>query len=534
MPEDRTRHDVLALITDNPHLARAVPLLQPEVLHAVIAYWGLQDCGELLALVTPEQLSAVFDLDLWRANRAGADEQFDPERFCEWLEVLVETGPATAAERLSKMDAALVVAGLSPSISVFDPAVFSPHVEPSGADVISNAGREPGVHAEIGGYIVVARRTDAWDAIVDVLHTLEEHEPGTFHRVMRGCRSLSHSGREIDGLDDLLPEAEQARFDLSVSREERRDRQGFLPAEQARAFLHSARQSALDGDPPRDQLVFTAYRRSAAAMSDPDIRSAAESVEPQDNDPSVPADGASAVNTVMEVLRTAGVLADTPRALLPAGQDEPSSVNGALNRYLRRRSDSDAVRLSQDQELAFLANALVGGCSVQGRPFTRREAIDAVFATCNLGLVSWPQQWLASSTHNLITVFQVGWTVLHREVSMVGADRLIHALDEVRCSDHDLQLGLYVLRRELHKQLQAGTPWRARRRLDVLATLDLPAWAALQALFDECPVMLANVSASRDRRRHTVNPSEFQFIADARHIAAVHEFLLSLTELLTS
>ena len=69
---------------------------------------------------------------------------------------------------------------------------------------------------------------------------------------------------------------------------------------------------------------------------------------------------------------------------------------------------------------------------------------------------------------------------------------------------------------------------------DVLAALDLPAWAALHALFDECPVMLANVSESHDRRRHTLNPSEFQFIADARNIAAVHEFLLSLTELLTS
>jgi hypothetical protein len=117
----------------------------------------------------------------------------------------------------------------------------------------------------------------------------------------------------------------------------------------------------------------------------------------------------------------------------------------------------------------------------------------------------------------------VGWTVLHRDVSMVAADRLIHVLDDVRCSDHDLQLGLYVLRRELHNQLRAGTPWRARRRLDVLATLDLPAWAALQAVLDECPVMLANVNASHERRRHTLNRSEFQFIATAQHIAAVHD-----------
>ena len=533
MPEDRTRHDVLARITDNAYLARAVPLLQPEVLHAVIAHCGLQDCGELLALAIPEQLSAIFDLDLWRATHTGADEQFDAGRFCEWLEVLVDTGPAIAAARLAKMDVALVIAGLSPSISVYDPAVFSPDVEGSGADVISNTRRERGVHAEIGGYIVVARRTDAWDAIVDVLHALEEHEPAAFHRVMRGCRRLSHSGREIDGLDDLLPEAEQVRFDLSVSREERRDAQGFLPPQQARAFLHSPRHSALDGDPPHEQLEFTAYRRSLGAMNDTDIGSATEFARPPDDESSGPAGRSSAVNTVMEVLRSSGVLADTPRALLPGAPDEPPPVNEALHRYLLLRADSDAAWTARHQELAFLANALVGGCSVQGRRFTRREALDAVAGTCNLGLEYWPPRWRASST-DLVTVFQVGWTVLHREVSMFAADRLIHVLDEVGCSDHDLQLGLYVLRRELHKQLQAGTPWRARRRLDVLATLDLPAWAALQALFDECPVMLANVSASHDRRPHTVNPSEFQFIADARHITAVHEFLLSLTELLTS
>ena len=113
---------------------------------------------------------------------------------------------------------------------------------------------------------------------------------------------------------------------------------------------------------------------------------------------------------------------------------------------------------------------------------------------------------------------------------MVAAERLIHALDEVRYSDRDLQLGIHTLRRELRKQLRTGTPWRARRRLDVLATLDLPAWAALTALFDECPVMLANVSVSGDRRLHTVNPSEFQFIADAGHVAAVRAFLQSLPE----
>jgi hypothetical protein len=38
------------------------------VLHAVVTHCGLQDSGELLAMATPEQLAAVFDLDLWKAD----------------------------------------------------------------------------------------------------------------------------------------------------------------------------------------------------------------------------------------------------------------------------------------------------------------------------------------------------------------------------------------------------------------------------------------------------------------------------------
>ena len=61
--------DLLARICDTPHLARAVAQLPAQLLHGVIQRVGLEDCGELLALATTEQLSAVFDLDLWRLDR---------------------------------------------------------------------------------------------------------------------------------------------------------------------------------------------------------------------------------------------------------------------------------------------------------------------------------------------------------------------------------------------------------------------------------------------------------------------------------
>ncbi len=429
MPEDRTRHDVLVRIADNPQLARAVPDLRPEVLHAVIAHYGLQDCGELLALATPAQLSAVFDLDLWKPTRAGADEQFDAARFLEWLEVLVDADSVMAAARLASMDASLVAAGLSPYLTVWDPAVFEPTDEPSSADPVLNAGRERGVHAEIGGYLVVARRLDTWDSIVEALSTLAEQCPDSFHRVMRHCRRLSNSGRELDGLDDLLSDAEQVRFDLAVHREERRDRLGFLPPDQARAFLDSARVTNVAAEPERHQ-VFAGYQRSQMT-SETEMRPAAIPGETLAD--GLARDQVSAVESVIEMLRGAGVLADAPRLLLPAAQEERSAANAALTRYLQHVGESeDDGWIARHQELAFLANALMSGCSVQARPFSHREAMDAVAATCNLGLEYWPPAWRPSSEHTLVTVFQIGWTVLHREVSMATAEQILEALDNVR------------------------------------------------------------------------------------------------------
>ena len=461
MSEDRNRH-VLARIPANHDLAQAIPQLAPQALHALIVQRGLHDSGELLALATPQQLSAVFDLDLWKADRAGGDEHFDGARFCEWLEALVDAGSAAAAARLVQLDPSLVVAGLSASVTVADLAVFSPVVEPSGADPVSIAGREHGLHAEIGGYLVVARRPDAWEAIVELLRSLEEQHGDAFHRLMHACRTLSNSGWELDGLDDLLSGGNQLRFDLALSRERRRDRRGFVTPERARAFLQAARRVSLAEEPQRD-----------------------ERFRPQ-------SDQALQLST----------------------------------------DAADAGWVEREREFAFIANALVAGCSIVGRSFERQEASDAVSATCNLGIAHWPVRWAPAPAHTLTTVFQVGWTVLHREVSMAASARLLDVLDAMRPCDRDVQFEFQAFAHELRKQHRAGTPWRARNGLDVLAPFDLPAWAALGALFDECPVMLANVSADAGPGLHTVDPSKFQFIADGRHIAAVHAFLASIPELL--
>ena len=215
--------------------------------------------------------------------------------------------------------------------------------------------------------------------------------------------------------------------------------------------------------------------------------------------------------------------------------------------------DSDYAAYSmRSQELAYLANTIVAGCSIQARPFTAQEASDAAVAVCNLGLENWPPHWLQADArrgssvveagtalpddflvgHDLVSVFQVGWTALHEDVCMYAAERLIRVLTRVRCDDREIQTGLDALRIEMARHTQAGAPWRARDALDVIAILDMPAWATLLGLLDECPVIHAGIGASRGSRTRAISASAFEFISDNRQIASIHEFMQSLPETL--
>jgi hypothetical protein len=204
------------------------------------------------------------------------------------------------------------------------------------------------------------------------------------------------------------------------------------------------------------------------------------------------------------------------------------------------------------EEFAYLANTIVAGCSIQARPFTVREASDAAAAICNLGLENWPTQWLAEKgsrissaldagtilpedflvDHGLISAFQVGWTVLHADVNMYAAERLIQVLTDLRNDDRQIQVGLDALRIEMARHWQDGAPWRARDALDVIVLLDMPVWATLIGLIDECPVIHAAIGTSRGSRTRAVSASAFEFISENRQIASIHEFMESLSKTL--
>jgi hypothetical protein len=521
---------LLERLLDTPYLARAIPRLQPALLHRVIQACGLEDCAEVVALATPEQLAQVFDLDLWRAPKPSLDEELDPDRFGVWLEVLMQAGAEVAAQKLAGIDIGLIATGLAQHLSVYDRAAVSPYATTDGHEVQPAIEPSGGLVCEIGGYLVKGIRASAWETIVELLVHLDAEDPEYSDRLMRGCRRLSNAGFEIDGLHDLLADREQEMFDLASAREARREEKGYVQPAQARAFLHTARRLHLTDDvaPPPSPIVRAYFRgiEWTAGVDQPgQSEGAANDVE---------------TAAVIDVLRDAGVLAAQPRALLEGPADHASPFN-RIQTHMRLASDIDAVAYAKRcDEFSYLANTLIAGCSLQARPFTAREASDAAMAVCNLGLENWPQQWLPGGSreipdrflvdHDLVEVFQVGWTVLHDDVCVYAALQLIAVLEGMHCADRDIQRSLDELRIDLTRHCRDGMPWRARRALEAIVMLDTTSWAALVGLIDECPVLHDAIGAQRRSGLLVVDPLAFEFISENRQIGFVREFFQSLPD----
>jgi len=379
--------------------------------------------------------------------------------------VLVDTGNSVAARTVAALDKNLVVAGLSRYVRVFDPGIFEPTAqsddEPTdrhqamregdsmdvdeAMDAESMHADDAPVHdssgdwlgCEVGGYIVRARRADAWDAIVTLLVALDAEHGNYFHAVMQGCRRLSDSRSEIDGLDDLLLAPEQHLHDVTIERERRRSQQGYATPADARAFLEMARQpkhtrsgASMTGSIKVNPIV-TAYFRAAdqaPASSNETARSPERKLEsPSSTSPSASmslpsaashssdvhahaTDGPESLDAVMELLTEAGVMPKRPRALLEAADADPQAARVTRLRRLMAyvRDTHETAYFTRSRELAFLANTLLAGCSVQSRPFAPQEASDAAAGICNLGLEYWPARWpsvtsLGASSPHLTT-----------------------------------------------------------------------------------------------------------------------------------
>ena len=498
-------------------LAELAPKLRPELLHRVIGAYGLEDCVDLVAQATPAQLSHLFDLDLWRPARPGLDEHFDAARFGLWIEVLAEAGAEVAAAKLAEMPLRQIVAGLAHHVRVFDHSAVAAYETTDGTRIDYSRPVRDRVGCEIGGYHVAATREEAWDAIVAVLVSLDTHHPDRFVELMRAVRARSHSRREDDGLHSLLENREQMMFDLADERDRRRRERGFASPADARAFLADVENGEARNAWRRIQSRVTTLARSSLRLNRKRPRwfrqrrrSKLRKFSPR------------------RALRRC----TAPRALLESGEAQPAT---RIQRCMRLVFDRDQVAYGERNfELAYLANVLMSGCSIQGRPFSAKEAADASVAICNLGLEQLPDAPAYLIGHDLIGAFQLGWSMLYEQACVFAAKALVDGLAQVRLADADDQSALNLLRIRLIREIKNGTPWRAADGLDVLTSIDMPAWAALVALIAECPVIHGGLIASIDRGVHSVDPNAFDFISTPDQLRLIRSFLSALPAILIS
>ena len=506
----------LERVISSPDLAKVVPHLQPDVLCRAIQALGLADSGDLVALLTPKQISRILDMDLWRALPGGG-EAFDADRFGAWIETLMQSGPHVAAEKLVGLDIELVVSGLSKHAAVFDYAAISGYETLDGDRMPGRMPEGVGV-CTVGGYVLEPRRMASWESIVELLMFLAEEHARFFHRVMRTCVRLSNGAREEDGFHDLLEEGEQNMYDLASHREVRREEQGYVAPLEARGFLKSARSLALDAHAPAASPIALAYFRDLRSREANPAESSADPMSikaPEDDvDPHT-------VAIVTELFRSAADAAVPPRALLSAGEPVISRL-GAVQDHVRAHA-------AGEEELAFLTNVLISGSLLRGSPFDPNTASNAAASTCNLGLEHWPSHWAA---RDLVTAFQVGWRILHRDVCMFAAQRLHDALRTIRCTDGDVQVQLHQLRSELKRHVRDEAPWRAAESLDVILSLDTVAWAGMLSLINEFPLLHAAVASAGSIRQ--IKADDFRFIASAGDLERVRTFVESLPSRLSS
>lgn len=536
-PSQHRPAHLLNHILDQPGLVEIIQNLDTGVLARLIEHIGLEDCAEIVAMTTVEQLRRLFDIDLWRDAAPGHDERFDADRFCLWLEVMLEAGPAFAASKIAQLDEDLVVLALCKQLLVIDLdelALSMSQPWRSDEEDLIDKELESCLGQEFEQYLVIARHHRFWEPILTLLLELNEHDFAFLVRLLeRCCRISAEYIEDNGGLYRVLTGAQMIESDLAAEREERRRAEGFVAPAAAAAFLSRPRGMAMN--------------RIATAVPDPATRDyfralhtrSATGDNLQQGARSGPERIGRRVANFLEVLHKAQVIEDTGRRWLI--EDGPSDrpglpVSQAMQLLRLEQPELYSVRL---EELSYLANVLISGCAYRDRRFRPIEAAQAAVSTANLGAehlvhaasaqarhtieanLSGPQAAELMRRHSLMQLFNTGWRLLHTHVAMYTARGLAGVLMRLeKGAPHAIAVeSITVLRVALQTCTAAGRPWLFQNRLDeLLGILDGAAVAELGLLLHEYPLLPDTIPIPLRR-------PESPCIANRRQILGVHALL---------
>ena len=253
---------LLLRILERPGLVAAVRELPGAVLGKLIDRIGLEDAGELVALASTAQLERVFDDDLWRADRAGGDETFRPERFALWLRVMQEAGEGALVQRMCELPQDLLALAVHRLVLVLDNDVLTDLLtaEDEEAEQIVRA-LEDSLVEEWEEFRLIARDPDVWDDVWHALLSLDRDHHDRLRAILQQCCDMSTeyiSGQ--GGLFQVLTADEMLDSDVAAARDDRRVAEGFISPADARAFLELARRGGGESGEARDPITRAYFR----------------------------------------------------------------------------------------------------------------------------------------------------------------------------------------------------------------------------------------------------------------------------------
>ncbi|MCB1693633.1 MAG: hypothetical protein KDI19_12775 [Pseudomonadales bacterium] len=366
------RRALVETLLSNPRLPAYIANLDSRTLARLVDEVGKEDAGELMALVTPSQMRELVETDLWQLNEAR-EEVFDPERLFEWVAIWREQGGSFMAEKLAGLGEEIVSRALVPYIVVVD-------MEEIG---IAGAFESYGHHA------VMPQSEDNWPEVQDLLVELWSGEPEFAERVL--ARLCAHRSIGVDGIsltndDDLLDR------DVSWTRQDERQRKGYVTPLDSTLFLGTAREASID-----DLLIRAVYddgsrrylRRLQAEREQPPTDGKDRATTSTDPHLETRGDEVPARDEVWDeldsLLESRHILVRAPVQARLAGPAGPTQ-NRLRKLLAALASDSPLVCQARLDEIVYLSNVLVSGTDVQGGRFVEEEAAKAVYATCNLGI----------------------------------------------------------------------------------------------------------------------------------------------------
>ena len=390
---------LLLRILDRPELVAAVRELPAPVLGRLIDRVGLEDAGELVALASSEQLQGVFDQDLWRAAAPGEDEQFRPDRFALWLEIMSEGGEDFLIEQLCALPRDLLTLAVHRLVLVVDmDALWQGFTAPSEALHRLEGVLDAALFEEWEELRLLARDPMHWDVVWAALLALDRDHHDLLRTILEQCCALSSEYiEEQGGLYEVLTSEDMLEGDVAGEREERRAAEGFVAPADARGFLELARRG--EQLETRDPLTAAYFRALAREKPQRPADSAA------------PAGTSKLARPAVDVDQLVQLLEDTP-AVGPARRQPMAAVvaGHAAAEQAGKRAPPQASQLTVSEkpalllqaalaelrlhvpqlfsqrieELGYLANVLVAGSS--GRRPRPVEALEQAIAVCNTGL----------------------------------------------------------------------------------------------------------------------------------------------------